>query len=837
VFEVRVLGEFSVWRDGSLIPLGSRKYYALLAFLALEQGRVLRREQVIALLWEHARTTAARQSLRQAIYALRSRLRGLPLQATREEVWLPAGAVAVDALEFRSAVFAGRWEDAVALYRGGFLDGFWLRDSPAFQEWQEGLQRNLASLARRAFHEVLKSAEARGDWARAMDVADRLLGLDPYDEAAHRAKLQAIAASGDTARARIEFERLKSMLRAELDRDPEPETLRLVEGILAGDPELDAPEEASEVERVLTPFHGREEEFRWLRETWFTVRSEGARIALVLGEAGIGKTRFCRHFLRYAAIRGARILTGRCFPSETRLAYAGVVDALLTGVRSEDLRQLRPPWSDVVLELLPELDPHGGASSDRISPGGEGSSRRLFEGVARLLEVMSQGRELVLFIDDFQWADASTVALVHYLNRRLTASPVLVLLAIRPEDMPPDSPARLIAGPASKVERLVSIRLGLLSDQATAAIIESFATKQAVQLSPALRAALLDSTAGHPFFLLETLKAIGNGEIGEAPAAEAGEGGVPRLSLPASVGEFLAARFATLSADALEVMRALAVFGREANLDLLRATTGQPTPEFIRGIEELIARGLVQEAEDAVRFIHDLVREAAYRRMTGARRRSFHERAAIALENMPQARPGQIAWHYNVAGNRSRAYRFALLAAEESERLYAHAEADYFLRLALSNAETDAERVACQTKLAALLYRLRRFDEAEAVFSELEQYAGATLDGRLLLSAELNKLMIQAKRGAVAANDLVNRLQVLATQAEASGWREQTVVVLRFLADAAHDAGRFDVVESVIPKLLSLGRSREIGLPGLRALECLSKPPLEEAQADEGTAE
>ena len=703
MFEVRVLGEFSVWRDGALIPLGSRKYYALLGILALEQGRVLRREHVIALLWEHAGTAAGRQSLRQAIYALRSRLPGLPLQSTREEVWLPAGAVVVDALEFRSAVLAGRWEEAAALYRGNFLDGFWLRDAPAFQEWQEGIQRNLASLARRAFDEVLRSAEARGDWTRVLDVADRLLGLDPYDEAAHRAKLQAIAASGDPARARGEFERLKAMLRAELDREPEPETLRLVEGILAGDQDVGTRHEDTEDDHVLTPFHGREEEFRWLRDTWFTVRSEGGRIALVLGEAGIGKTRFCRHFLRYAAIRGARILSGRCFPSETRLAYAGVVDALLSGVRSEDLHLLQPPWSDVVLELLPELDSRVGASSGRVSPGDEGSSRRLFEGVARLLEAMSQRRDLVLFIDDFQWADTSTVALVHYLNRRLSASSVLLLLAVRPEDMPPDSPVRLIAGPASKVERLVSIRLGLLTDQATTAIIESFATKQAVQLSPALRAALLDSTAGHPFFLLETLKAIGSGEIGQATETVSAEGAAPRLSLPASVDEFLAARFATLSADALEVMRALAVIGREANLDLLRATTGQAATEFIRGVEELIGRGLVREAEDAVRFIHDLVREAAYRRMTGARRRSFHERAAIALENMPQARPGQIAWHYNVAGNRGRAYRFALLAAEESERLYADAEADYFLRLALSNAETDSERLACQTKLAALL--------------------------------------------------------------------------------------------------------------------------------------
>src|SRR5690606_25262158 len=268
---------------------------------------------------------------------------------------------------------------------------------------------------------------------------------------------------------RIEFERLKSMLRAELDRDPEPETLRLVDGILAEDPDQGMPQEDSEDERVLTPFHGREEEFRRLRETWLAVRSEGGRMALVLGEAGIGKTRFCRHFLRYAAIRGARILRGRCFPSETRLAYAGVVDALLTGLRADDLRLLRPPWSDVVLELLPELDPNGGASSDRARLAGEGSSRRLFDGIARLLQAMSQERQLVLFIDDFHWADASTVALVHYLNRRLSASPVLLLLAIRPEDMPPDSPARLIAGPASQVERLTSIRLGLLSDQATAA--------------------------------------------------------------------------------------------------------------------------------------------------------------------------------------------------------------------------------------------------------------------------------------------------------------------------------------------------------------------------------
>src|SRR5690606_15361236 len=131
--ELRVLGEVSVWSGGRLVSLGARKYYGLLVILCLEQGRVVRRDYLTSLLWEGSGRGSARQSLRQAIYAIRTRIPELQLEGTRDEVWLPSESVEVDALRFRAAVLSGRWEDAIALYKGAFMSGFWLSETKAFQ--------------------------------------------------------------------------------------------------------------------------------------------------------------------------------------------------------------------------------------------------------------------------------------------------------------------------------------------------------------------------------------------------------------------------------------------------------------------------------------------------------------------------------------------------------------------------------------------------------------------------------------------------------------------------------------------------------------------------------
>lgn len=815
--DLRVLGEVSVWADGRLVPLGARKHYGLLVLLGLEQGRVVRRDYLISMLWERSGRAAARQSLRQAIYAIRTRLPQLPLEATRDELWLPEGSLEVDALRFRAAALEARWADAIALYAGPFMSGFWLSDARAFQEWQESTEKKLEAFAYRAIQETLKSAETRGDWPMVEALATRLIEMDYFDEAAHRARLSAIASRGEVRQAQQELEQLESTVRAQLGRGLEPETAELLEAFRQENSDGAGRPDPHGEEEVLTPFHGRDEEFQAVRQAWLAMRSGEGQTVVILGEAGIGKTRFCRHFLRYAAVHGSRILQGRCFPSETKLPYTGLTDAMLEGLRESDLTDLPPVWSEVILELLPELArPDQRPVSIRML--GEGSSRRVFEAVAQLLQTIAAKRDIVLLIDDFQWADASTVALLHYLNRRLTSSRVLILLSLRPEDAPASSAVKHLVAPLARIGRISTIRLGTLPEGPTAAIVDSFITREGLRLAPAMRKALLERVGGHPFFLLEMLKAIRDGEISALDTSGGSRRTGSGAALPVSVSAFLAARFETLSTAALEMMRSLAVLGREATLELVRTITGQTLPVAIEGLEELVTRGLVEESGPTVRFVHDLVREAAYAFMTGFRRRNLHARSAAALHQSGQGHPGQIAWHYDLAGKRAEAFHFALLAAEESERVYAHAETENFLRMALANASSPKERTVCESRLAALMYRLRRFDDAQALFARVEAHQADAADQELLLPMEVSRLLVRAKRGGVAAAELVERLESLAKVAETAGLHEQAGVILRSLAEAAHDAGRRDIVATVIPKLLALGHAADAGSAGVAAL-------------------
>src|SRR5690625_2458385 len=104
-----------------------------------------------------------------------------------------------------------------------------------------------------------------------------------------------------------------------------------------------------------TGFTGRASEFQRLREEWNRVQSGSARCVVVAGEAGIGKTRICEHFLRLAVLQGARLLQGRCQPTETQIPFSGMADALADGVRSGDIAQLPERWADLIGSVFPSV--------------------------------------------------------------------------------------------------------------------------------------------------------------------------------------------------------------------------------------------------------------------------------------------------------------------------------------------------------------------------------------------------------------------------------------------------------------------------------------------------
>jgi DNA-binding SARP family transcriptional activator/predicted ATPase len=237
MIELRLLGRFQGrFSSGGPIELTTRKARALLAYLAVHAGQAQSREKLVALLWSDRAERQGRDSLRQALTALRKGLGSegeALLTVNGDAVAVEPSAVEVDALSFEQLLAGGRPEDlerAVDLYQGDFLDGIGVRD-PAFEDWVYAERERLHGRAVEALAKVLAHQAKSGGADRAMATAARLLQLDPLQEMAHRALMRLHAERGQRGLALRQYQACVDILKRELGIAPEPETVALYDSI------------------------------------------------------------------------------------------------------------------------------------------------------------------------------------------------------------------------------------------------------------------------------------------------------------------------------------------------------------------------------------------------------------------------------------------------------------------------------------------------------------------------------------------------------------------------------------------------------------------------------
>ena len=242
-----LLGNPEVRRDGVPVTnLRSRKAMALLCYLAVT-GRPHRRSFLVGLLWGQMPEAHARNNLSKALTHLR-RAVGSHLHISRRELafdrerpyWLD-----VEAFEQSASALADieGLQRAVELYRGDFLEGFYVHQSPAFEEWVLAQRARLRELALQALHTLATHHSRRGTagHATAMQYTTRLLALDPWREEAHRQLMVLLARSGQRSAALAQYQTCFQALADELGVEPAEETVALYEQIRAGQLELPNP--------------------------------------------------------------------------------------------------------------------------------------------------------------------------------------------------------------------------------------------------------------------------------------------------------------------------------------------------------------------------------------------------------------------------------------------------------------------------------------------------------------------------------------------------------------------------------------------------------------------
>ncbi|UCH09124.1 MAG: AAA family ATPase [Fidelibacterota bacterium] len=477
-----------------------------------------------------------------------------------------------------------------------------------------------------------------------------------------------------------------------------------------------------------------------MQQFWQGAEARQGGLALVSGEAGVGKTRLVEESANRLRWQGIRVLWGRCYEFERVLPYQPIAEALRTilpTLTPAELADLAPWVFAEVARLVPEMAEHFPDLEAPASIPSDQEQARLFDGVARFLAEMSSHGTLLVVLEDLHWASESTLQLLHYLARhhsagsfghaqdRLTASlaghPVLMVGTFRPEAVGQEHPLLTLQQQLNREGLTRPLPLFPLSPEAVEAMVVEMSRAGEAVVPLARR--LYQETEGNPFFLIEIVKALF--ETGVVRL----EGGVWRgdfarisagtLPLPAGVSEAIQVRVRGLNEDAQETLRLAAVLGREFDFDLLNAVWGRGEEETLEVMDDLLRHRLVDEGTGAIgrdyAFTHHKIQEVVYAAMPRRRRQHAHAQVGAAMERLygteAEVLAGELAFHFEQGQQldkalTEKAISYLLQAGDRACGLYAHQEAiDYYSRaLALLKEQGKHERAARTLMKLGLAY-------------------------------------------------------------------------------------------------------------------------------------
>jgi DNA-binding CsgD family transcriptional regulator/tetratricopeptide (TPR) repeat protein len=421
-------------------------------------------------------------------------------------------------------------------------------------------------------------------------------------------------------------------------------------------------------------FVGRTEELRRLEGAFDHALAGRPEAVLILGEAGVGKTRLVREFSERVATKGPIELEGACLPLAAGpipyLPLTAALRSLARAVPAPELRTMLGPARTELARLLPELATPGAQEPQQA--GGRLGRAVLFEMVLGVAERLAAQTPVILVVEDLQWADHSTLDLLLFLVANVRTSRVLLVATCRLEALRErDDLLRFIA----ELERRPGIQRIDLAALARREVAQQFASLTGRRAGTLELDALFARSGGNPFLVEQVV---------DGPHRS--DGGLPgRGDVSAALADIVSAKLAALSPEARWIVHVAAVAGgpvSSAVLESVAAIDGM-TPTVVRSaIRELIGADVLDvrhaASDEVLAFHHDLLREVAGPPRPRSEEKLIHARYAAVLAERTPTDPAtiiRIAHHLFEAGDAERAIPAAIAAGEAAESIYAFPEA------------------------------------------------------------------------------------------------------------------------------------------------------------------
>ena len=649
--KVKLFGTPLVFHNDGQVNFPYRKVEALFYYLIVNQQAT--RDFLVNLLWSEVSDELAKKNLRNAVYIIKKIFNCDVIISPQRSILMlnPNIIVDIDVNKF----FQSDGESLIDIYKGEFLEGFLVKDAENFEEWmlaaREKYKDVFLSKLNREIYKLFQDKE----YMLVEKYTKSLLKADELDEGAYRLLMQVYKHQSQYNKGIDIYHRLTEILQKELAISPDQKTIELLEEIVKEKSKA----ELANINPSKEFFYGRERELISLQENFQQfINHGGSRSTVVLGEAGIGKSKLIETFLKGIDSGRVRVLPTNCYQAEEGYLlkpWNGIFSKL---TRHVDIESINIPITlkNIVGLIFPIFAMQDINENNTIENIDFLKYQVAEKAIIEIFWRISEKYKLILVFEDLQWIDDLSLSLLKNIIMENKNKNIMVVATCRNDF---DNKINQFISDLSSIELLNRIELQRFNRKE----VNNFAYGKlpTFQFTEELKELMYQETEGNTFFLVEFLNNIVESENS--------------VLFTTKMQDILKSRFLNVSEEAKKILSIASVFFDKVTLVNLQDVSDKNDLELMDILEELQKKQILKEIDNNLdieyAFTHQKLREYIYSQLTISRRKILHSRIAILLEKKLKNDKrdiflySKLIYHFTNCGNRLKALKYTIKNMEE----------------------------------------------------------------------------------------------------------------------------------------------------------------------------
>lgn len=608
---IKMFNTPEIIKDDKKILLPFRKAEALFYYMIVKKQAT--REEVVNLLWGDHEEEAAKKNLRNAVYNIKKTL-DMDIIISPQKSILEVNTkilIKTDLEEFLQSE-----EDWLKAYSGDFLQGFSIKDGNDFESWIYREREYYKDLYISRLRKKIDEEFNKKTFSKVEYYGKLLIQTDIFDEVSYQTLMKAYSYHGDFDKSINLYNKLSDVLKKELEIEPDFETKNLLAEIF----DMRDHAYSNNHENAKEYFYVRHMEFDTLIKNYESfIRNEQARSILIIGEAGIGKTKLKSRFLEYIKHGEQYIFEANCY-NEEQLLVLKPWDTLCAKLNSI-IRKENLEIPDFYREILSCFFPAFSAgeydfNSNMLKDINILKFELVEKAIVYVFNMLSRKKKVILVFEDMQWMDEMSIVFLRNIMLQQYNDNIIFLGTCRNDQ---DKNLEKLITPAIRYDKINKIKLKRLGmDEVTDFVRKALPKKE---FDDEILKRIYQESEGNPFFIMECINSLKeNKEV---------------LIDLSKVGDILKNYIMDISNDSKNIINIISMFANKAPLEIVHAMLGKDEFQMMNCIEELEIKGIIQEDNHlniiSFSFVHKKLKEFIYYQQTNAWRRLIHNQIGNAI--------------------------------------------------------------------------------------------------------------------------------------------------------------------------------------------------------------